>query len=217
MVDKLSVVINELDLEAAQGVLPDLREILVGAYFDSHMFRDLAEDLETAPDPFRLFLASAQDQPIGVSVVEKKEHEDYEYFDNPPVHIKRFTVASIARGLGVGKSLLDASKRYAFDELQLSLLFGESNEYGALALYGREGAYYRKESVERYNRRNNPFEALQYFAIDISDPRLRGRRYANGGGIHFAFPADEPTQRLVERHGFISQEDILKTLDPTDS
>ena len=212
MADRSPVVIEELDVRGARSRLPELREILEGAYYDSHMYRDLTEDLESAPDPFRLFLAVSDGQPIGVAIVERKQHDDYEYLGFPPVHIKRFTVVSSARGMGVGKTLLDASKAYAFEELGLNILFGESNEYGALALYGREGAYYRRAAVERYNRRNDSAQALKYFAIDISDPRLRGRRYPSGDGIHFAFPADGTTRRVLESSGFISQADILAVL-----
>lgn len=211
-----TLVIEELDTQAATDTLNELQGLLDGAYHNSHMFRDLAEDLEERPDPFRLFLATVETRPVGVAVVERKFHQNYDYLGLSPVHVKRFTVANSMRGLGIGRRLLDVSKTYAFDELGLDVLFGESNEYGALALYGREGAYYRRETIEKYLRRNDPAaQALLYFALDISDSRFRERRYPNGDGIHFAFPADETAARFLKGGGFISQAEVLSTIDQT--
>lgn len=216
MAGELSVAIDELDVEAARDVLPDLKELLDGAYYDSHMYRDLTGDLADTPDPFRLFLATSDSQPIGVSVVEQKEHKDYDYLGYPSIHLKRFVVAGIAKGTGLSARLLDASKAYAFEELGLDVLFGESNEYAALARYGKEGAYYRISSVVDTiaPKRNNPAKAVVFFArdIDMTDPLQRDRRYVTSDGIHFAFPADEAAQQMLADHGYISFADVALSL-----
>lgn len=211
MAGEASVTIEELDVQAATDVLNELQPLLDGAYYDSHMFRDIAEDLEERPDPFRLFLASSDDQPVGISVVEQKFHPGYDYLGLSPIHIKRFTVAEAMRGMGIGKRLIDASKVYAFDELSLDILFGESNEYGALAAYGKKGAYYRTSTVVQTiaPKRNDPEKTLEFFARDISDRGQQNRRYVTSDGIHFAFPADEEVARFLESEGFVSQAEVV--------
>lgn len=211
----MATVIEGLDTGAAREVLPELRDLLEGGYYDSHMFSELTRDIEHAPDPFRLFLATSDGQPVGAAVVEGKVHEGYDYFGFSPVHLKRFVVARIAQGTGLSSRLIDASTEYAFGELGLDVLFGESNEYAALARYGKEGALYHKDSIERTiaPKRNNPASALLYFAADITDPRQRGRRYVSSSGIHFAFGANEATHQTLVKQGFVSQAEVLAALD----
>lgn len=208
------VTITAYGLDEATAILPKLQTLLEGAYYDSHMFRDLSEDVRHAPDPFQLFLARLDDsvQPVGIVVVEAKVHPAFDYLGFPPVHFKRFTVAQAARGHGIGKQLLDAGKRYCFEELGLQVAFGESNEIGALSLYGREGALYDLESIRDYWRRNASDQALQYFALDITDPQRRGERYPHGNGIRFIFAKDTQTAQFFHRHGYISKSELLTKL-----
>lgn len=61
-----------------------------------------------------------------------------EYYSFPPVHLKRFTVDPEYRSYGIGKKLLDSLKKLAFEELNISVIFGQSNETGAISFYLRE-------------------------------------------------------------------------------
>jgi ribosomal protein S18 acetylase RimI-like enzyme len=207
------VAIEPLDLRAAAATLPQLQGLLNGAYHDSHMYQDLMEDVEQAPEPFRLFVARAGEQPdtaLGTAVVESKVHRAFSYLGLPPVHIKRFTVARAVRSMGIGKQLLDEARTYGFEELDLEALFVESNEIGALSMYGREGALYSLESIGEYWRRNTLEEALTYFAADITDPRRRSERYPNGEGIRFVFTKDAEAARFFHDHGYVSKDEIVK-------
>jgi ribosomal protein S18 acetylase RimI-like enzyme len=205
--------IERLGLGEASAVLPQLKGLLAGAYHDSHMSSDLAEDIEAKPEVFQLFLARTDDQPdtvAGVAVVESKVHPAFDYLGFPPIHLKRFTVAQAVRSMRIGKRLLDEVKGYSFEEQSLKALFVESNEIGAISMYGREGALYSLDSIQEYWRRNTPEQALAYFAMDITDPRRRGERYPNGEGIRFVFTGDETTTQFFQEHGHISKEEILR-------
>lgn len=205
------IAIERFGLEEAPTALPELQTLLDGAYHNSHMYKDLAGDLDQAPEPFQLFIARTVDQDevaVGVAVVEAKVHEAFDYLDLPPVHLKRFTVARALRGMGIGQRLLDECKRYAFGEVGLQGLFVESNEIGAIAMYGREGALYSRESIYEYYRRNKPGHALAYFNMAITDPIRRHERYPNGEGIRFAFARDEEAAQFLRAHGYISKDDL---------
>ena len=204
--------IEQLDVVEAAAILPELQNLLDGSYHDSHMYRDLAEDVAQAPNPFQLFLARSSEV-VGVAVVESKVHPAFNYLEFPPVHVKRFTVAEAVRGMGIGKQLLDASKHYCFEELGLQALFGESNEKGAISMYGREGALYSKDATREYWRRNTPEESLTYFAMDITDPLRRGERYPNGEGIRFVFCKDDETTQLFRALGHISKPELLSLVE----
>lgn len=204
--------VERLALGDTVSVLPNLQVILDGAYHDSHMYQDLAEDLSQEPDPFQLFLARSGDQKdtvMGVAVVESKIHPAFDYLDFPPIHVKRFTVAEAARGKRIGKLLLDDAKRYGFEDLGLSAIFGESNEIGALSMYGREGALYSSEAISEYWRRNTPEQGMSYFAMDLSDPKRRGERYPSGEGIRFVFAGDKQTAQFFREHGYVSKDEVL--------
>jgi ribosomal protein S18 acetylase RimI-like enzyme len=207
------VQIECIGLGEAAAVLPQLQDLFDGAYHDSHMSSDLAEDIEAKPEGFQLFVARTDDQldtVVGAAVVESKIHPAFNYLDFPPVHVKRFTVSEAIRGMGIGKQLLDETKRYGFEEQGLKALFVESNEIGAISMYGREGALYSLDSIQEYWRRNTPEQALAYFAMDITDPRRRGERYPNGEGIRFVFARDEATTQFFQEHGHISKEEVLR-------
>jgi ribosomal protein S18 acetylase RimI-like enzyme len=214
-----SFVIERLDIEATANILPQLQDLLDGAYSDSHMYQDLVEDVQQAPDPFQLFVVRADTHPdevIGTAVVESKVHPAFNYLGLPSVHLKRFTVAESIRGMGIGKRLLDESKRYAFEELGLSAMFVESNEIGAISMYGREGALYSREAIDEYYRRNTPNQALYLFALAISDPLRRTERYPNGEGIRFVFTGDEQTTQFFRDHGYISKKSLVELSQDSD-
>jgi ribosomal protein S18 acetylase RimI-like enzyme len=209
------VTIERLGLSEAAAVLPQLQDLFDGAYHDSHMSSDLAEDIEAKPEVFYLFLARTDDHPdtiAGVAVVESKVHPAFDYLGFPPIHLKRFTVGQAVRSMGIGKRLLDEVKGYSFEEQSLKALFVESNEIGAISMYGREGALYSLDSIQEYWRRNTPEQALTYFAMDITDPRRRGERYPNGEGIRFVYSRNEETTRFFRDHGYISKDELLSSL-----
>jgi ribosomal protein S18 acetylase RimI-like enzyme len=206
------VTIERLGLSEVSTAMASLKGLLDGAYYDSHMYRDLAEDIEQEPRLFQLFLARTDDQPdtvVGAAVVESKVHPVFNYLGFPPIHVKRFTVSEAVRGMGVGKQLLDEVKSYGFEEQGLKAMFVESNEKGAISMYGREGALYSLDSIREYWPRNTFEQAVTYFALDITDPMRRGERYQTGEGIRFVFARDEATTQFLQEHGHISKDEVL--------
>lgn len=204
------VEIDKLNASEVSKVLPELKQLLEGAYHNSHMYRDVQQDIKSNPEVFQMFLAKVEKKPVGVAVVESKVHEAFDYMGYAPIHIKRFTVDSNSRGSGIGRKLLDKAKEYAFGELGLEVLFGESNEIGALSMYGREGALYSTEAIREYWRRNTPEQGLAYFAADLSDPIRRGERYPNGQGLRFVFAVSKNIEAQFIRKGYVSKREILK-------
>lgn len=198
--------------EVSGEILDELAIPFAEAYHNGHMHKDLLEDLGQRPQPFQLFVARLQDPAntlVGVSVVESKRHEFIDYLDFDPVHVKRFTVLPDFRGMGIGKQLLDESKRYALEELGLRAMFGESNEAGALSLYGREGALYQVDSIKNTLRRTTAEQNIGYFVKFITDPAFRDFRYPVGDGIQFVYSGDDETTDLFYAHGYASREELL--------
>lgn len=195
--------------DITESLLSGMKKVFDAAYHNSHMYRDFREDVGTGPEIFRLFLAKDGLGTIGIAVVETKRHAAIEYYDYPSVHLKRFTVLPEYRGRGIGKMLIDAVKSYAFNEEKLSVVFGESNEAGALSFYGREGAFYSTDAIRSYSRRNTPDDNLRFFAEFISNPFFRRYRYPEGGGIPFVFCATESQRSEFEYRGYVSKEALL--------
>ena len=83
------------------------------------------------PEIFRLFLARKQDGIVGVRIIKSHQHDGLDYLGDTPVHGKRSTVHPDHRGEGIGKQILDAGKRFVFEELDLRALFGQTGEAGA--------------------------------------------------------------------------------------
>jgi ribosomal protein S18 acetylase RimI-like enzyme len=207
------VSIEGLGLEDASVVLPQLRPLLDNAYHNSHMYDDLKEDISEAPDPFRLFLAStsgAEEErtAVGSAVVERKVHTAFDYLGLAPIHIKRFTVLDAFRSMRIGKQLIDACKDFGFKEEGFSAMFVESNEIGALSMYGREGALYSREAIEEYYRRNTPGDALCLFGQALNDRSRRHERYPNGEGIRFVFAKNDETADFFRSNGYVALEEL---------
>jgi GNAT superfamily N-acetyltransferase len=198
--------------EVSGETLDELTIPFTQAYHNGHMHQDLVEDLKQRPEPFQLFIArltGSTNTLAGVSVVESKPHDFIDYLGFEPVHVKRFTVLPEFRRMGIGKQLLDASKRYCLDELGFPAMFGESNEVGALSLYGREGALYQVDSIKNTLRRTTAEQNVGFFVMFVTDPAFRDFRYPIGAGIQFVYPQDEETAEFFRAHGYASAEELL--------
>ncbi len=209
------IYLEQYDLgEITPEIIEELQRLFDHAYHNSSMYSYFLEDIEERPEVFKLIIARHHDSSnavVGGAVAEAKEHNFIDYQGFPPVHVKRFTVLPEFRGMGVGRQLLDETKRYCFEELGLQAIFGESNETGALAMYGREGALYHIGSIENSLRRTSPEANVRHFRKFISDPYFRETefRYPVGDGIQFVFCGDDGTAQFFRDHGYISQGEIL--------
>src|ERR1039458_3271327 len=142
-----SVELERLNLdEITDEILDELEGVYANSYHNTHMHKDLLEDIEHKPEIFQMFLArlhcEERDELNGKSgkivaarVIETKEHPFINYLGYTPVHGKRFNVLPDFRGKGIGKQIIDAGKHYCFKELGLPVIFGESNELGAISMY----------------------------------------------------------------------------------
>lgn len=191
--------------------LAELQQVFSKAYYNVHMYEDFLADLADKPEIFQAFLAMQDEKIVGVAVVETKPHVSIDYHGFPPVHIKRFTVLPEHRGRGIGKQLLDETKNFAFNEKGLEVLFGESNEIGALSLYGRQGALYSTKVIESYSRRNYPEENLMFFKEFLSNPAFRSYRFPAGSGIQFVFCKTNEALKSFQSKGFVTKNHLLET------
>lgn len=207
------VQLERLDLnDIHSGVLAELKDLYAHAYHDTHMFKDLVEDMTKQPEVFQLFLARLPDQSnqlVGARAVESKCHPFIDYLGFKPMHGKRFSVLPGFRSQGIGKQLVDAGKHYCFEELGLQAIFGESNELGALAMYGREGAMYQLDSIKGALSRNTPEQNIEFFREFINNPKLRGLRYPVGEGIQFVYPRDETIVEFFREHGYVLMTELI--------
>jgi len=195
--------------------LQGLQALYSAAYHNAQMYEDLIADIERQPDVFQLLVARLDDQPeivVGAEVIETKEHPFIDYLGYPPVHGKRFSVLPAFRSRGIGRQLITEGRRYAFEDLDLSVIFGESNEAGALSMYGREGSLYFLDSIKNSSRRNSPEDNVRFFAEFITNPLFRRYRYPQGDGIRLAYPRDEQTAQFFRQHGYVSKDDLLAKL-----
>lgn len=208
----MTVVVEQLALgEVDSRVFAELEKLYADSYHRSHMYADLLDDVRRRPRVFRLFVArDAHGAVVGARVIETKHHPHFDYLGLLPVHGKRFSVAPRLRGQGVGKHLLDAGKEYVFGNLGLTAIFGESNEIGALAMHGREGALYLAQSIVASFRRNTREQALAIFAEYLENSRLRELRFPVGDGVHFVACKDDETARLFREHGYVSKAELSK-------
>ncbi len=194
--------------QISEDLLADLERLYSRAFHSSRMHERLLEDMDAAPEIFQIFVARDEDERrelLGARVIESKVHPEFDYRDHPPVHGKRFCVSPAARGRGIGKSLIEAGKRYCFAELGLGALFGESNEIGALALHGREGALYSVASIEECSRRNSPEENVEFFREFLRNPTFRRYRLPDGRGVRFVYTGDARTTASFTEAGYVPE------------
>ena len=198
--------------EVSADIMAELNQVYSQAYYNSHMYDYFQADISQRPALFRLFLARQSDQSravVGARVIELKPHPFVQYIGFAPVHGKRFSIAPSFRGRGIGKLLIAESTRYAFEELALKVIFGESNEIGALAMHGREGALYLLASIHACSPRNSPGENVAFFREFLADPKFRSYRFPAGDGIQFVYCADVETAAVFRAHGYISKDELL--------
>jgi GNAT superfamily N-acetyltransferase len=198
--------------EATPELLAELKDLLDLAYVNGHMYDDLVEDVASRPEVFRLFVARKDGQPVGVRVIERKPHEGIEYFDFEPVHGKRFTVHPDHRGEGVGGRMMAEGRRYAFDELDLPAVFGESNELGAISMYGREGALFQLSTITEFSHRNTPEQNLRFFREFLTNPAFREYRLPRvegSPGVLFVEVRDEHIARFFRERGYVTRAELL--------
>lgn len=194
--------------QVSEDLLADLERLYSRAFHGSRMHERLLEDMAAAPEIFQIFVAREAGERrglLGARVIESKVHPEFDYRGHPPVHGKRFCVSPAARGRDIGKSLIEAGKRYCFAELGLGALFGESNEMGALALHGREGALYSVASIEECSRRNSPEENVEFFREFLLNPTFRRYRLPDGYGVRFVYCGDARTTVSFAEAGYVSQ------------
>lgn len=207
-----SIQIERLSLHGVSGgVLEQLRSLYVEAYHDSRMHESLVKDISRRPAVFQMFLARLTERPgiVGAMVVESGSHSSIDYRGFPPVHSKRLCVCPVLRGKGIGRQLLAEGRRYCFDELDLKVTFGISNEIGALALHGREGALFHLESIERHSSRNSPRENVEFFDELLANKKFRAYRIPTGAGIPIVYCRDLATRTSFAEFGYVSKADML--------
>ena len=140
--------------EVSNDILSELKILFDKAYYDSKMYENFLEDLKEEHEYFKVFLAYNNKKIVWIVVLEDKMHKSIAYWNYKPVHIKRFTVDSNYRSLGIWKKLLDESKKFAFNNYNLSVIYWESNEIGWISFYLREGWLFSLDIVKNYLRRN---------------------------------------------------------------
>jgi GNAT superfamily N-acetyltransferase len=198
--------------DISADITAELHQLYTQAYFNSHMYEYLQADIAQRPTLFRLFLARLANSSgalVGARVIERKPHPFVEYDGYPPVHWKRFSIAPSFRGQGIGKLLVAESTRYAFQELALKVIFGESNEVGALSMHGREGALYLLASIQACSPRNSPDENVAFFREFLANPTFRSYRFPAGDGIQFVYCADADTAAAFRARGYLSKSELL--------
>lgn len=209
--------VQEWRLEEVPERLEQMRDLYSNAYHSSHMFESLQADLDKQPELFRMFVAvNESEQVIGSRVIELKEdmhltYPDLDYLGMTPIWGKRFAVKPEHRGTGVGKSILEISNNYGFNELKAKAIFGSSAEVGALSMYGRAGALYLKPTIANYSHKNTPEENLSFFREFMVNPFFRAYRLpkSSQSDIRYAYPSDTETKELLQANGYITYQELV--------
>lgn len=209
--------LNDLDGATMDG----LAELYPRAYHNSKMYSDLQADIERQPEIFMLTVAregtapeaetSATGRIIGARLIRDIPHDDTEdHFGYPAVHGSRFCVDPSVRGFGIGGTILQAGNRHCFEEMGYPVVFGGSNEVGAMHMYAKNGAMFHQPSIEAYgSNRNDPEVSLRAFATFITSKTLYGYRMTGGQHIRYAYPDSPGTAAELERLRFYPIRRIL--------
>jgi GNAT superfamily N-acetyltransferase len=196
----------------ADDVLTQLEALYAGAYHNSHMHERLVADLSDPPEVFRLFAVRDRarvDQIVGARVIQWSRHDFVDYRGFAPIHGKRFTVHPAHRGRGLGRRLLRVTNDYVFNELGEPVVFGESNEIGALSMHTLRGALVHLGSVADHFPRNTQAQALSLFAEFLTNPRLRSLRLPTGYGVQFVHCHDYRVAAKFLGDGYTTRDDLL--------
>lgn len=219
-----SLVVEFLGLEDLDGpTMCELAELYPRAYHNSEMYVDLLKDIARDPKVFMLTIARENYAPgtgpdeaaagpiIGARLIrDTPPDDDEDHFGYPAVHGSRFCVDPESRGLGVGSAILQAGNRHCFDELKIPVVFGSSNEVGAMRMYGHNGAMFHEPSIEAYGSdRNSPEVSLRAFATLVTSRSLYGYRMTGGQHIRYAYAGDNGTAEDLERLRFYPIEHII--------
>lgn len=194
-------------------MLAELEVLYAGAYHNSRMFERLLVDLSDPPEVFRMFLArdTAGGRVVGARAIQSTSHAFVDYHGFAPIHGKRFCVDPTHRGRGLGRRLVHASNHWVFDELGEPVVFGESNEIGALVMHCRGGAFTHVQSVTAHFARNSPDEALALYAEFLINPRLRRLRLPNGPGVQFVYCREEAVAEEFLATGYATWAQLVAT------
>lgn len=201
----------------AGEVLVELKSLFACAYHNSRMYERLIADVAERPAVFRLFVLRdrvERDRVVGARAIQLTQHEFVDYRGFAPIHGKRFCVDLAYRQQGLRRRLLAASNNYVFDELDEPVLFGESNEVGALAMHGRAGALIHVESIVEHFRRNTRDQGLAYFAEFLANPTFRGLRLPTLNGVQFVYCRDKPIAASFLGTGYAAADQIALVSTP---
>jgi len=212
----MNIVIKNIWInDVTDDILLELKVLFEESYVDSKMYVSFLTDIEESHKYFQVFLAYDEHKIIWIGVLEDKLHKNIEYYWNAPVHVKRFMVEPIYRSRGIWKLLLDAMKEYAKEIFQLSVIFWESNEIGAMAFYLREGALFHIPTIKSYSQRNDPEDNLNFFKEFITNKNFRTYRYPVWKGIPFVYILDESIKHIFIKNGFMPRDLIFNIFDLT--
>jgi len=198
--------------DVALDVLADLEVLYAGSYHNSHMYERLLADLADPPEIFRIYIVrdrEAGDRIVGARAIQSTRHDFVDYRGFVPIHGKRFSVDLAHRQRGLGRRLVNASNSYVFNELDEPVLFGESNEIGALAMHCRAGALVHIRSIIDHFPRNTRAQAVSFFAEFLTNPKLRELRLPTGHGVQFVYCRDKSVAVPFLDDGYASSAQLL--------
>ena len=195
--------------DITDDILSNLKIIFDKSYYNSKMYVSFLEDIKQKHEYFKIFLAYNNKNIVWIGVLEDKVHLGINYYNHPPVHIKRFTVNSDYRWYGIWKIILDEIKKYAFNTFNLSVIYWESNEIWAISFYLREWALFSLDSIKNYSNRNNSEENLFFFKELIQNKKFRHYRYPTWKWLIFVYVKNSNIKKDFERNTFVDYEYLL--------
>jgi len=193
--------------DVSDALLDELRPLCEVGYDRTRIFADLLADLDAAPSQFALFIArDADSRAVGMRVIRTRQDRRVNRWAHAAMFGHCFAVAASNRGQGVGTTLLAASNAWAFrQDRQTDVLYGASNEAGAINLHASHGAAFSVATILEHFSDNRPVDAVRFFLHIISDPALRGYRFPTGSGIDYAYPSMSRVADSIASHGWVTR------------